>query len=169
MQTPSSHSLSANMPKVNYSLDNSIAAFFSSSETFAARAQCDETVRREIGGPVYPVSLRGIGSAYTVRQARVGWSSSGSWETRWMRRLCLWMGRRTRVVLRTMSRAGLLEDRRGMLGRRRLSVYSLSSLPGTNHILIRADLAESLPLHGAPVKSLARCVDTARLFAPRLV
>lgn len=53
------------MFQVNFDIDTSIAAFFSSSGTSTTREQCDEFARRAFWGVLRPLPFQGMAS-YTV-------------------------------------------------------------------------------------------------------
>lgn len=53
------------MPKLNYTLEDSLLQFFSSSGTSATRAQCDSFARQRYGGQIKPVPIQGM-TSYTV-------------------------------------------------------------------------------------------------------
>ncbi|KND92257.1 hypothetical protein TOPH_02972 [Tolypocladium ophioglossoides CBS 100239] len=144
------------MPQVNYDLDRSIAAFFSSSGISATREQCDEFARREFGGAVHPVSLQGMAS-YTV--------TAGSNKIVQFREqnnsldegtLALARAAHPEVVASCAFHGLIGELRSDPEAKSALAIYSMNNLPGNNFIYLRSSLAASLPLHLATLESLAR-------------
>lgn len=153
LQTPFTRHLYTNMPKVVYSLDSAIAAFFSSSGTSATRELCDDLARRQFGDPVEPVQLQGMMS-YTVRAGNkiVQFREQGNSLDEDMAGMAAMVHP---DVVASFESHGLIG---GSADEKALSVYSMHTLPGKNYIFIRESLAKDVQLQLATVKSLAKCV-----------
>ena len=163
------HSTSAPaMSQANYNLDRSITAFFSSSQVSATREQCDEFARREFGGLVCPVSLKGMAS-YTVT-AGPDKVVQFREQTNLLDERIVALARAAHPdVVASCTFHGLVSGSRSEPEVTALGTYSMSKLPGTNYIFIRSSLAESLPLQLATVNSLARFVRTVYFFDSKLI
>ena len=147
------------MPKVEYSLDNAIASFFSSSVTSATREQCDEFARREIGDAIQAAQLQGMAS-YTVIYVMAGekvmqFREEGNKVEDNMLALAL------KAHPSVVASHALHGPIGGSKEEKPLSVYSMPKLPGRNYIFIRSSLADDLQLQLATVKSLARYVSSS--------
>lgn len=144
------------MPKTNHTFNNAIAEFFSRTEIFVTRVECDEFAAHKFGDPVCPVPLQGA-SSYTVRAGPdkiVQFREPGST----LDEKTLALARETHPdVVACYEIHGFVGGSSEDAGEAKaLCVYSMNNLPGTNYIMVRAELAESLPLHLATVRSLAR-------------
>lgn len=144
------------MPKVIYTLDNAIAEFFSRTGISVTRAECDEFARRKFGDPVCPVPLQGA-SSYTVR-AGPGKIVQFREPDSALDEKTLALARKTHPdVVAGCEFHGLVGGSSEGAGEAKaLCVYSMDNLPGTSYIMVRAELAESLPLHLATVRNLAK-------------
>lgn len=143
------------MPNVEYSLDNAIAGFFSSSGTSATREQCDDVARREIGDAIQPAQLQGMAS-YTVMAGEKVMQFREKGNELEDNMLALAVKTHPDVVA-SYAFHGLIG---GSKEEKALSVYSMPKLPGRNYIFIRSSLADDLQLQLATVKSLARYVSS---------
>lgn len=144
------------MSKVIYTINNAISEFFSSTGISVTRAECDEFARRKFGDPVCPVPLQGA-SSYTVRSGPnkiVQFREPDSA----LDEKTLAMAQKVHPdVVAGYELHGLVGDSSEDAGEAKaLCVYSMDNLPGTSYIMVRAELAESLPLHLTTVRSLAK-------------
>lgn len=149
----------ANMLKANHTFNNAIAEFFSSSRTSTTSARYYEFARRKFDEPAYPVPLQGANS-YTVK-AGPDKVVQFCEQTNALNEETLALARETHPdVVACYESHGLIGgSSEGAGDAKALCVYSMNNLPGTNYIMVRAELAESLPLHLATVRSLAKCLD----------
>jgi len=141
------------MPKVYYNVDTAIQSFFSTSQTSATRAQCDQLASK-IGRPIEPVQLQGMNS-YTVQ--------AGSHKIIQFREAASLLDMDMLTLAKHIYGDVVAQcTYHGWVGTSQetgLAVYEMDLLPGENYILARSLLAETPDLHLNTVRSLARFVD----------